>query len=107
MCIHFFNIIFRKIAPTENFWVSFFAMGEGWHNYHHTFPWDYKAAELPYYYNVAAILIRFFHAIGWAYNLREPSDNLVKMVTLRKGDGSHKLIKEVESSVDDVKTRSP
>lgn len=24
-------------------------MGEGWHNYHHVFPWDYKAAELGNY----------------------------------------------------------
>lgn len=31
---------------TENGWVSFFAMGEGWHNWHHAFPWDYAASEL-------------------------------------------------------------
>ena len=22
------------------------ALGEGWHNYHHSFPWDYRTAEL-------------------------------------------------------------
>merc|ERR1711963_913453 len=31
---------------TENGWVSLFAMGEGWHNWHHAFPWDYAASEL-------------------------------------------------------------
>jgi len=31
---------------TENGWVSLFAIGEGWHNWHHAFPWDYAAAEL-------------------------------------------------------------
>jgi stearoyl-CoA desaturase (delta-9 desaturase) len=31
---------------TENGWVSLFAMGEGWHNWHHAFAWDYTAAEL-------------------------------------------------------------
>jgi stearoyl-CoA desaturase (delta-9 desaturase) len=31
---------------TENGWVSVFAIGEGWHNWHHAFPWDYAAAEL-------------------------------------------------------------
>jgi stearoyl-CoA desaturase (delta-9 desaturase) len=31
---------------TENGWVSIFALGEGWHNWHHAFDWDYAAAEL-------------------------------------------------------------
>ncbi|KAF0717217.1 Aste57867_2432 [Aphanomyces stellatus] len=31
--------------PTENTIVSFFAMGEGWHNWHHVFPYDYAASE--------------------------------------------------------------
>eukprot|EP00929_Paragymnodinium_shiwhaense_P049814 TRINITY_DN2511_c0_g3_i1.p1 TRINITY_DN2511_c0_g3~~TRINITY_DN2511_c0_g3_i1.p1 ORF type:complete len:686 (+),score=128.77 TRINITY_DN2511_c0_g3_i1:104-2161(+) len=31
---------------TENGWVSFFAMGEGWHNWHHAFSWDYAASEM-------------------------------------------------------------
>merc|ERR1719498_188915 len=31
---------------TENGWVSLFAIGEGWHNWHHAFSWDYAAAEL-------------------------------------------------------------
>lgn len=31
---------------TENGWVSLFALGEGWHNWHHAFDWDYAAAEM-------------------------------------------------------------
>lgn len=29
----------RYISPAENRGVAFFALGEGWHNYHHVFPW--------------------------------------------------------------------
>jgi len=29
--------------------VSLLAMGEGWHNYHHVFPWDYKTGEFGNY----------------------------------------------------------
>lgn len=29
--------------------MGYLAYGEGWHNYHHVFPWDYKAAELGNY----------------------------------------------------------
>jgi stearoyl-CoA desaturase (delta-9 desaturase) len=31
---------------TENGWVSLFALGEGWHNFHHAFAWDYATSEL-------------------------------------------------------------
>merc|ERR1712176_46676 len=33
-------------ATTENGWVSLFALGEGWHNWHHSFSWDYATSEL-------------------------------------------------------------
>lgn len=36
------------INPSENWLVSIGAHGEGWHNYHHTFPFDYKTSEVPY-----------------------------------------------------------
>ncbi|CAG7833729.1 unnamed protein product, partial [Allacma fusca] len=35
-----------SITPVESKLVSILAAGEGWHNYHHAFPRDYKAAEL-------------------------------------------------------------
>jgi len=31
--------------PAENPIVSFFALGEGWHNWHHKYPFDYAASE--------------------------------------------------------------
>ncbi|DAZ94352.1 TPA: hypothetical protein N0F65_000916 [Lagenidium giganteum] len=33
------------IPPRENFMVSIFAIGEGWHNWHHKFPYDYATSE--------------------------------------------------------------
>lgn len=32
--------------PAENPIVAFFAGGEGWHNWHHKYPYDYAAAEM-------------------------------------------------------------
>eukprot|EP01126_Amoeba_proteus_P005342 TRINITY_DN1177_c0_g1_i1.p1 TRINITY_DN1177_c0_g1~~TRINITY_DN1177_c0_g1_i1.p1 ORF type:complete len:338 (+),score=29.11 TRINITY_DN1177_c0_g1_i1:119-1015(+) len=34
-----------SINPRENFWVSFWALGEGWHNWHHKYPYDYATSE--------------------------------------------------------------
>ncbi|XP_067203944.1 acyl-CoA Delta-9 desaturase-like [Linepithema humile] len=79
-----------EINPSENRLVAFIAYGEGWHNYHHVFPWDYKAAELgDYKLNIVTMYIDLFAKIGWAYDLKQPSAELVKTVLRKKGDGSH------------------
>ena len=37
---------FRKnIKPVENKWVSLLTVGEGWHNWHHTYPYDYACSD--------------------------------------------------------------
>ncbi|XP_072400093.1 acyl-CoA Delta-9 desaturase-like [Diabrotica undecimpunctata] len=77
------------IRPAENLTVSFFAMGEGYHNYHHTFPWDYRAAEVGQMLNVTTLWLNFFEKIGWAYELRAPSSDLIQRITRNRGDGSH------------------
>jgi stearoyl-CoA desaturase (delta-9 desaturase) len=73
----------------ENFSVSFFGFGEGWHNYHHVFPWDYKAAELgTYRSNLTTGFIDFFARIGWAYDLKTVSLDMIRRRAKRTGDGS-------------------
>ncbi|KAJ2949873.1 hypothetical protein O0L34_g11192 [Tuta absoluta] len=76
----------RNIKPAENWMVSLVAMGEGWHNYHHTFPWDYKAAELGYTLNVTTLLLDGFARIGWAYDMKEASPTLVRTVADNRGE---------------------
>ncbi|XP_045447699.1 acyl-CoA Delta(11) desaturase-like [Melitaea cinxia] len=77
------------IMPSENWKVSFVALGEGWHNYHHTFPWDYKASELAYFINLTTFLIDGFALIGWAYDLKKASPFLIKSVIKNKGPNKH------------------
>ncbi|KAF3428451.1 hypothetical protein E2986_08871 [Frieseomelitta varia] len=81
-----------RVKPTENPTVSFFALGEGWHNYHHSFPWDYKAAELGAYgLNATTAFIELMALVGLAYNLKTPSKELVDRTTMKKGDGTNSL----------------
>ncbi|XP_050308783.1 acyl-CoA Delta-9 desaturase-like [Anthonomus grandis grandis] len=82
----------KYINPSENLAVSILALGEGWHNYHHTFPWDYKAAELGQYsVNFSTCLIDMAAKIGWAYDLKSVSEDVVKKRVARTGDGTHLL----------------
>ncbi|KOC64068.1 Stearoyl-CoA desaturase 5 [Habropoda laboriosa] len=81
-----------RVKPTENPAVSFFALGEGWHNYHHSFPWDYKAAELGAYgLNATTGFIELMQYLGLAYDLRTPRKELVDRTTVNKGDGTDSL----------------
>ena len=65
------------------------AMGEGFHNYHHIFPWDYRAAELgDYSFNVTTFWLDLFAKIGWAYDLRTPTKEHVRHVMQKYGEGN-------------------
>lgn len=65
-------------------------LGEGFHNYHHVFPWDYKAAELGNYgTNLTTFLIDCMAKIGWAYDLKTVAPEMIKRRTERTGDGTH------------------
>ncbi|EFA05022.2 acyl-CoA Delta-9 desaturase [Tribolium castaneum] len=77
----------KNIKPTENIAVAIVAYGEGWHNYHHVFPWDYKAAELGNYRtNLSTAFIDFMAKIGWAYDLKSVSPEMLRKRKMRTGD---------------------
>ena len=69
----FGNRPYKDILPSQNLITSILAVGEGWHNYHHTYPFDYKAAELPWFVeiNLTTLFIECMAFIGQAYDLKE------------------------------------
>ncbi|XP_013193916.1 acyl-CoA Delta-9 desaturase-like [Amyelois transitella] len=87
----------KTLLPVESWFVSLISLGEGWHNYHHVFPWDYKAAELTMQFNLSATFIRFFEKIGWAYDLKSVSPEMVINRIIKTGDGTHKEFGDEES----------
>lgn len=82
----------RNISPVETRPVSLFALGEGFHNYHHVFPWDYKTAEFGNYsLNLSKLFIDTMSRIGWAYEMKTVSSDIIKQRVMRTGDGSHNV----------------
>ena len=78
--------------------VSAVTAGEGYHNYHHTFPYDYKAAELGNYtLNLTTAFIDVCAYMGWAYDLKTVPREIVNKRIIRTGDGSHSLHKEQQT----------
>jgi len=88
----------QTISPAENKTVAIWAFGEGWHNYHHTFPWDYKTSELGNYeFNFTTAFIDFFAWLGWAHDLKTVSHKVIEDRCKRTGDGSHLIFKALEN----------
>ncbi|XP_059047388.1 acyl-CoA Delta-9 desaturase-like [Achroia grisella] len=83
----------KNINPADTLPVSFVALGEGYHNYHHVFPWDYKTAELGNYsLNYTKCFIDNMAKIGWAYDLKTVPTHVIQKRIMRTGDGSHSVL---------------
>ncbi|GBN65468.1 Stearoyl-CoA desaturase 5 [Araneus ventricosus] len=78
----------KYIEAKENAFVAFYCHGEGWHNYHHVFPWDYSSSELGYTFNLTKVFIDFMALIGQAYDLQSAQPEMVKSRKLKTGDGT-------------------
>ncbi|PIK45815.1 putative stearoyl-CoA desaturase 5 [Apostichopus japonicus] len=78
----------ESIDPAENMMVSLFGMGEGWHNYHHVFPFDYRASEFSWKLNPTTQFIDLMHLLGQAYNLKTVPKDLIKARAQKTGNGT-------------------
>ena len=75
-----------SINPVENIIVSAAAAGEGFHNYHHTFPYDYSTSEHGWKINFTTFFIDFMAQIGLAYDCRTVDHNMISARKKRTGD---------------------
>ncbi|XP_051154967.1 acyl-CoA Delta-9 desaturase-like isoform X2 [Leptopilina boulardi] len=86
----------RTIKATDSKFVQIFTFGEGWHNFHHVFPWDHRAGEMAKIdFNGSLYLINQFKKIGWAYDCKTVSNEMIRKIAERRGDGNYELWKEV------------
>ncbi|CAF4815178.1 unnamed protein product [Pieris macdunnoughi] len=79
----------KRILPTDNRSLNYIILGEGFHNFHHAFPWDYRSAELgTLFFNPTTWFIELFAKIGWAYDLKTASKYVIEGRAQRTGDGT-------------------
>ena len=58
--------------PRDSALLSLLCGGEGFHNYHHTFPWDYSTSEWGTYCNVTTAFLDVMWWMGLAKDLKVP-----------------------------------
>ncbi|CAM6032056.1 unnamed protein product, partial [Sphagnum compactum] len=81
-----------NIAPAENHTVSALTLGEGFHNFHHTFPWDYSTSEWGWNINLTTFILDQLAKIGWVYDRRYVTKDLIEKRKARTGPKSDKYI---------------
>ncbi|CAB0044615.1 unnamed protein product [Trichogramma brassicae] len=69
----------KNIAPCENRFMFYIGFGEGWHNYHHVFPSDYRVADFGLgRFDATSRFIEWCAARNWASDLRVAADETVR-----------------------------
>nr|XP_033818476.1 stearoyl-CoA desaturase 5 [Geotrypetes seraphini] len=79
----------KNINPRENTFVTFGAIGEGFHNFHHTFPFDYSASEFGLRLNPTTCFIDFMCLLGLASDCKQAPKHIILSRKERTGDGSN------------------
>ncbi|XP_035519881.1 stearoyl-CoA desaturase b isoform X1 [Morone saxatilis] len=80
----------KTINPRENSLVALSAIGEGFHNYHHTFPFDYASSEFGIKLNITTAFIDLMCALGLAKDRKRVLKETIVARKLRTGDGGYK-----------------
>ncbi|XP_035224700.1 stearoyl-CoA desaturase 5-like [Stegodyphus dumicola] len=76
------------INPRQNALTVLGAVGEGFHNYHHTFPYDYATSEYGIKYNLTTAFINTMAFLGLAYDLKTASKGAIEGRKARTGVNS-------------------
>ncbi|KAK6204650.1 putative fatty acid desaturase [Scheffersomyces amazonensis] len=71
-------------TPRDHVITAFVTFGEGYHNFHHEFPSDYRNALKWYQYDPTKIVIYILSKLGLAWNLHTFSQNAIEQGLLQQ-----------------------
>jgi stearoyl-CoA desaturase (delta-9 desaturase) len=57
-------------SARDSWWIAVITFGEGFHNYHHRFPSDYRCGCRWYHYDLTKWFIALMHGVGMASGLK-------------------------------------
>jgi stearoyl-CoA desaturase (delta-9 desaturase) len=67
----------------DSFITAILTLGEGYHNYHHEFPQDYRNGIRSYHYDPTKWLIKGLNLLGLTYDLKEMKEDEVQKARLQ------------------------
>lgn len=60
----------RELSARDNYLLAFATVGEGYHNYHHVFPTDYRNGVRWYHFDPAKWMVWCLNMVGLAHDLK-------------------------------------
>jgi len=72
----------------DSFTTAVLTLGEGYHNYHHEFPQDYRNGIKIYHYDPTKWLLSFLNLFGLTYDLKTVSNEEIHKATLQMNQRS-------------------
>lgn len=79
-----------RIKAVESMIVTVLTLGDGWHNFHHAFPWDYRMTNKSFC--VSAWVLDFLAYLGLAYDLKMVTPKVVQGHARRHGNTAEQKI---------------
>ena len=90
------NYEFNTTAK-DSWFMAFFTFGEGYHNYHHKFQWDYRNGIKWYNFDPSKWIIKFLSFFKITYSLKKASNySIIKA----KVDTAYNKIKTISQKLD-------
>ncbi|KDQ65100.1 hypothetical protein JAAARDRAFT_28764 [Jaapia argillacea MUCL 33604] len=86
-------------SPRDHLITAILTLGEGYHNFHHQFPSDYRNAVRWYQYDPTKWFIRACNAFGFAHNLQRFRESEVRKCRL------YMEVKRVKQAQDEIERR--
>lgn len=89
------------IGPTENMWVAIGAIGEGWHNWHHKYPYDYATSEHGIFtqYNPTKLFIDTCYYCGLIWDRKRATSAWLRLKQARMLEKANKDNKEYQKEL--------
>lgn len=87
-----------QIEARESWITSILAVGEGWHNYHHKYPYDYATSEYGIFYqwNPTKLFIDTMYYLGQAYDLKRVKNvKKIDYISQKKKHKDTNLLKNI------------
>lgn len=76
----------KRIEARESLYAIWSGLGEGFHNYHHTFPYDYRASEWGRFWNITTGFIDLCARIGLVYDRRRVDEKSIERRRAKTGE---------------------
>lgn len=85
----------QEHSAVDNYLISILTYGEGYHNYHHTFSYDYRNGIRWYHFDPTKWLIWILHKLGLAYDLKQVNNyRIARHLLLQHKDELVQMLKE-------------